>query len=238
MGVFTLIDTFLFDLDGTLLPLDVDKFMEIYYHELLNEFLSRGDPGTIVDSVMEAAEIMLINDGSKYNSEVFYESFKKLVGGKADTYIEVINNFYKGGYLKIKDVIKEEPLIKKSIQILKAKSYNLVVATNPLFPKEAILKRITWAGLNVNDFIYVTTYENSSFCKPNIKYYDEILKAINKEPEQCIMVGNDVQEDIVVSKLGVKTYLIVNHVINRSEDKIKCDYIGTYKDFYDFASNF
>ncbi len=233
-----MIDTFLFDLDGTLLPQDSKDFIGIYYRELCSVFECNPDAKAVIGKVIKATEAMLINDGKKTNCEVFIENFSKLINETTiDSYIEKFENFYNSGYLKIGEAVEAEPLIKKSIQLLKEKGYDLVVATNPLFPKEATYKRIEWAGLDVRDFMHITTYENSCYCKPNIKYYNEILEVTGKKPEQCIMVGNDVQEDIIVSKLGIKTFLITNHIINRSKDEIKSDYMGTYSDFYNFVTS-
>ena len=37
------------------------------------------------------------------------------------------------------------------------------------------------------------------------------------DPKRCIMIGNDMQEDIVASRLGMKTILVEDFRIDRSE---------------------
>ena len=74
------------------------------------------------------------------------------------------------------------------------------------------------------DFIHITSYENSSFCKPNLEYYEEILEVIGKRPEQCIMIGNDVSDDMVSSKLGMETFLITNHIVNSYNLPVNSDH--------------
>jgi FMN phosphatase YigB (HAD superfamily) len=49
------------------------------------------------------------------------------------------------------------------------------------------------------------------------------------------MVGNDVEEDLAAGKLGIKTFLIKNHMINRKNVEPNPDYIGTYEDFHNFV---
>ena len=110
-----------------------------------------------------------------------------------------------------------------------------MVATNPMFPRKAIHRRIEWAGLDLNDFSYITSYEDNHYCKPQLHYYKEILEVIGKQPEQCMMVGNDVQEDLVSLKLGLKTFLIRNHIIHRTKDEIDSTYEGFYEDFHDLV---
>jgi FMN phosphatase YigB (HAD superfamily) len=113
--------------------------------------------------------------------------------------------------------------------------YKIVVATNPLFPKSAIYTRIRWAGFEPEDFDYISTFETNHYCKPQIKYYEEVLKDINKSPQKCIMVGNDVQEDLIVKALGVKTYLITDNMLHRTDSEIITDYKGNYDEFFEFV---
>jgi FMN phosphatase YigB (HAD superfamily) len=115
------------------------------------------------------------------------------------------------------------------------KGYSVVIATNPLFPLKAIHHRIRWAGFEPSEFDYVSHYEKNHYCKPQIKFYEEILADIYKNPEECMMVGNDVQEDLVAGKLGLKTFLIKDHLLHRTEEEIAADYQGSYVDFYEFV---
>jgi len=165
------------------------------------------------------------------------DDFSKRVNGSLDAYTERFDEFYDTKFLKTREAVSENENIKNSINLLKEKGYTLAIATNPLFPKKAISHRIKWAGLNENDFSYITNYENNHFCKPQIRFYEEVLKDTGKNPHECMMVGNDVKEDLVAGKLGIKTYLIKDHILHNNEDEIVADYIGEYKDFYEFVVN-
>ncbi len=125
--------------------------------------------------------------------------------------------------------------MRKSIDVLKLKGYQLVLATNPIFPIKAILHRINWAGFAPEEFSYISCFEKNHYCKPQIKFYEEVLSEIGKKPEECLMVGNDVQEDMVVHSLGVKTYLVEDHLIHRTDEPIVVDYRGSYEAFYEFV---
>lgn len=230
-----MINTILFDLDGTLLPLDMEKFMEIYFYEMGYMFKDMIDPKLLVKYIWTATEEMVGNTEYKTNEDVFMNKFSELIGGDISKYRERFDNFYDTLFHKTREAVQSQSLIRESIDILKEKNYKLVVATNPLFPRKAIHHRIGWAGLDLKDFIYITSYEDNHYCKPQLHFYKEVLDVIGEKPEQCMMVGNDVQEDLVAQKLGMQTFLIKNHMIHRTQEAIDCTYEGKYEDFYNFV---
>jgi FMN phosphatase YigB (HAD superfamily) len=109
-----------------------------------------------------------------------------------------------------------EPLAVKTVSELKKRGFRVALATNPLFPREATERRIRWTGLSPNDFEIYTTYENSSFCKPDLAYYTEVIEKLGVKADECLMVGNDVGEDMIAEKLGMKVFLVTNCLINNS----------------------
>jgi len=233
-----MIDTVLFDLDGTLLPLDLDKFTNIYFKEMGLAFQDLIDPETLVKNIWSATRCMIQNTDPKTNEEVFMEHFGHLVGEDLlPVYQERFDRFYDEGFINAKKTVSQSPQMIDSIHILKTKGYNLVIATNPLFPKKAIDHRIRWAGLTPDDFSYITSYEQNHYCKPQLLFYQELLADLNKQPGQCLMVGNDVQEDLIAGELGIKTFLITNHLIHRNVSAIRSDYQGNYEAFHTFVKS-
>jgi len=230
------IDILLFDLDVTLLPMDIDEFTHMYFRELSKAFSDLIEPERLVKYVWAATMDMINNSGQRTNEEAFMESFAKLVGyDKIQTYKERFDAFYDQGFLNTRQCVKDVQAMKESMRILKEKGYHVAIATNPLFPRKAIVYRIQWAGFKPEDFIYISCFENNRFCKPNVAFYREVLKEIGKQPHQCIMVGNDVQEDLVASALGIKTFLITDYMLHRGGEPIQCTYKGSYEDFYEFV---
>jgi FMN phosphatase YigB (HAD superfamily) len=230
-----LLDTILFDLDGTLLPLDMDDFIKGYFGEMGKAFNDMIEADKLISHVWTGTKAMVTNLEKKTNEEVFMDTFEKLIDGDLSTYQERFDRFYDEGYLEVRSSVEANPLVKEIVAILKNKGYSLVIATNPIFPQKAIYHRIEWAGLNPDDFDHITCYEQNCYCKPTREFYTEVLEAVSKEAKQCMMVGNDVQEDMIASKLGMQTYLITNHMINRHDRPIECDYQGTYEDFFSFV---
>lgn len=230
-----MVDTFLFDLDGTLLPVDTDKMLDEYFLSLTKKLSFYFDPHFLFKSIYQASMDMINNlDPSKTNKEAFFDSFLKMVNYPQEEIEALFEEFYLNEYKELGKNIMPNEYVKKSLEILKKKGYKIVLATNPVFPGIAIIERIKWAGLEEDCFDFITTYENMHFCKPHIQYYEEILERIGKKAENCYMVGNDVEEDLIAFKLGMKTYLIEDYMINRNSKKIVATQRGSYKDFYEF----
>ena len=102
-----------------------------------------------------------------------------------------------------------------------------MLATNPIFPRIATENRIRWAGLDKNDFDWITTFEVCRYCKPNPKYYEEILTRLNLDPKQCVMIGNDVKEDMTARSLGMEGWLITDCLLNTENLPVECEFEGT-----------
>ncbi|MDR1669472.1 MAG: HAD hydrolase-like protein, partial [Oscillospiraceae bacterium] len=98
------------------------------------------------------------------------------------------------------------------VRSLNERGFTVALATNPLFPACAVATRLAWVGLTPDDFALVTDYYNSSTCKPNLDYYRSILQTLGKQPEQCLMAGNSVAEDICAGTLGMTTYLVTDYI--------------------------
>jgi FMN phosphatase YigB (HAD superfamily) len=230
-----MIKTILFDLDGTLLPIDLDNFLKIYFAEMGKKFQDLIEAKTLVKYIMTATDAMINNTEYKTNETVFMEKFGELVQSDLGTYRKRFDEFYDREFFAVKASVVNIPLMQESINLLKNKGYDLIIATNPLFPEKAIHHRIRWSGFEPEDFIYISSYEKNHYCKPQLQFYREILNEVGKTPQECLMVGNDVQEDLIAAKLGIKTYLITDFLIHRTKDPITATYQGTYSDFNSFV---
>lgn len=225
----------LFDLDGTLLPIDIEQFMQLYFHEMYKHFEDIMDMEPLVAHVMKATAVMVKDVTARSNEEVFMEAYELITGADMADHRQRWDKFYKTSYDNVKVSSKTSDEMIEAVAILKAKGYKVVVVTNPLFPREAIAQRIGWAGLDVDDFDYITSFEINRYCKPQLKIYEEVLDHLALEAEDCMMVGNDVQEDMIAGQLGMETYLVEEHMLNRSDAVVEVDYRGSYKDFLAFV---
>lgn len=224
------LETILFDLDGTLLPMDQDTFVRAYFGLLARKMAPLGyEPKKMMDAVYAGTGAMIKNDGSEVNETVFWRVFCSVFGEQARADEPHFDAFYRNEFQQVKDSCGFDARAAKLIETLKAKGYRLVLATNPLFPAVATHSRIRWAGMDAQDFEWITTYENSSFCKPNPKYYEEIVNKLGLDPAHCLMVGNDVGEDMIAGKLGMKTFLLTDCLINRVGEDIETYPHGSFE---------
>ena len=211
-----MINTILFDLDGTLLPMDQDKFTKAYFGTLAQKTAPLGyDPKELVKGIWLGTEAMVRNDGSKLNKDAFWDKFAELFGEKVYSHIGVFDKYYENEFDAVKTSCEPSERPAKIIKKLKERGFTLVLATNPIFPSVATQKRVKWAGLDFDDFVLVTTYDNSSYCKPNPKYYADILEKIGKNADECLMVGNDAREDVAAASLGTDIFLLTDYLINK-----------------------
>lgn len=225
----------LFDLDGTLLPMDQDLFIKAYFGLLAKKLSKHGyEPDKLIKSIWTGTMSMVNNNGLKTNEEVFWDKFKEIYGEEVINDERLFADFYENEFQEVQKVCGYNEQSNQLIKLLKEKGYKLVLATNPIFPFIATKSRIKWAGLDINDFEHITTYENSKYCKPNLKYYQEILNTLNLNPEYCIMIGNDVNEDMVVNELGIKSFLLTDCLINKDNKDISVYPNGNINDLIKF----
>jgi len=228
----------LFDLDGTLLPMSQDVFTKAYFGSLAKKLASHGyEPEKLIKSIWTGSAAMVKNDGTKTNEEVFWNKFSEIYGEKVledEPYFEA---YYLEEFDKNKDVCGYNPKAAECVAKIKSLGLRVALATNPLFPSIATEKRIKWAGLNVNDFELYTTYENSRFTKPNLKYYEEVLQKMEVSAEETLMVGNDVTEDMVAADLGMKVFLLTDNLINKENADTSSYPAGDFDDLMAFVNN-
>lgn len=233
----TTLTTFFFDLDGTLLPIDGKKFEELYFQGLSARFTDLYTPEEFIKIIWDATKAMVSDTRPITNETAFMEALGRVVGEKLGEMQNRFTAFYATDFDRVREAVIENAEVHESIRILKQKGYDLVIATNPMFPRLAIEKRIAWTGLNRQDFSHVTSFEENHYCKPQPMFYQELLDILGKKSAEVMMVGNDVDEDLVAGKLGISTYLITNHHINRRNKEVIADHIGDYEAFLKFVAD-
>ena len=225
----------LFDLDGTLLPMDQDTFIKAYFGRLAAKLAPHGyDPKMLVKGIYAGMESMVKNDGTCKNEDAFWRTFCGVFGERALEDKPVFESFYRNEFQQVKESCGFAPEAAPLVRRLRERGIRVVLATNPLFPAVATESRIRWAGLQPEDFEWVTTYENSCFCKPNPAYYEEILSKLGLDAGDCVMVGNDVQEDGAAAKLGMRVFILTDCLIDREAGKNEEMPRGGFKKLEDF----
>lgn len=223
--------TILFDLDGTLLPMEQDEFANAYFMELAKYAATLGfEPKEFLNDVKKGTYAMITNNGLQTNEDAYWKLFSAKYGDMKKEFDE----FYDTKFDNIKYTCGFNPEAGRAMEYLKGKGYELVLASNPIFPLVAQKKRMRWAGVNPDDFVYITAYENSCYCKPNAKYYDEILAKIGRSPDECVMVGNDVTEDMVAQNVGMRVFLMTACLLNKQGKDISEFRQGSFEQLLEY----
>ncbi len=225
----------LFDLDGTLLPMDQDIFVKSYLSRLAKAMAPCGyDPETLVKAVWAGTAAMVKNDGRTTNDAVFWQVCSSFFGRDTRADEPLFEDFYREEFQQVRRDCGFHPLAAKTVREIQSLGLRTVLATNPLFPPIATQSRIRWAGLNPEDFELITTYDNSSYCKPNPGYYRAILDKLGVGAEQCLMVGNDVSEDMAAGAVGMNVFLLTDCLINKEGADISQYSHGSFPELLDY----
>jgi len=140
--------TILFDLDGTLLPMDNDEFTRGYFKLLAAKMAPLGyEPKRLVDAVWTGTAAMVKNDGSRSNETAFWQAFGQIYGDRAQADRPIFEAFYENEFQNARAICGFDPAAAQSVRELKRSGFGVALATNPIFPSVATESRIRWAGL-------------------------------------------------------------------------------------------
>ena len=228
--------TILFDLDGTLLPMDNDAFTRGYFRLLTAKLAPHGyEPKQLVDGIWAGTAAMVKNDGSRTNEKAFWDRFSSIFGEAVLEDLPLFEEFYETDFQAAQAFCGFNPDAAATVQAVKALGLRAVLATNPIFP--AVATRIRWAGLTPEDFALYTTYENIGLCKPNPDYYREIMRRLGVRPEECLMVGNDATEDMAAAETGMRVFLLTDCLLNRENKDISTWPHGGFPQLMDYIES-
>ena len=218
-----MLKTILFDLDGTLLPMEEPRFLSGYFGLLTKTMEPYGfDGGDLVRTLWQGVAAMVANDGKRTNEAVFREVFARRYPDRdADADLLRLENFYRTEFDRARVFCGYDPAAGDTVRNLKKRGFSLILASNPVFPRFAQETRLKWAGVDPSAFSFFTSYEVFSFSKPNPDYYRAILSERKLDPAECLMVGNDAEEDAwAASEAGIPVFLLTDCLINRKDKDI------------------
>lgn len=215
-----MIKAILFDLDGTLLPMNDEEFISTYFKLLCNKFSNSGyEPNKLKQTILNGTYIMMQNNGSKTNEQAFWDYFVNIYGEEKLTDKLLFDNFYLNEFKQVKNICKENNKAKNLINFCKENFEYVILATSPVFPKSAVLTRMNFINLTEKDFDLITTYEDFHYAKPNPNYFLEILNKFNLKPDEAIMFGNSELEDFYgATKAGIKTYIVGDNIVKDNKN--------------------
>ncbi len=198
----------LFDLDGTLLDIDLGDFLRRYFVSL-SAATAEHYPGVdVMPAVLASTEAMQLPHPGSTNAEVFHSDFRERTGIDLDdpSQFAVFERFYDERFPLLVDSAGPAKGARRAVETAIELGLAVVVATQPIFPRVAIEHRIAWAGLSDLGLDTLTTYETMHACKPYPEYFRETAQMAGVEPDGCVMVGDDRQLDMPAADVGMRTF--------------------------------
>ena len=222
------IKAILFDLDGTLLDVDLDKFIPQYLNLLAQSVAHIISPKKFISKILMASKAIEENNGKHINDDVYADICFPLEGYSRKEIQPFIDKFYENDFSQLRKYTKKKPEAKEIVQIVFDKGYDVVIATTPLLPATAIEQRLEWAGVANFPYRLITTIENSHSTKSltHLLYYEQILDRIGYPAESCLMVGDE-DKDMIAKRLGMQTFLITGRNKEFSPDIPEPTYKGS-----------
>ncbi len=213
--------TMLIDLDDTLLGNNMDTFIPEYFGRLSNHLSALVKPELLLPALLTATREMTQNlEINRTLQETFNHSFFPSLTLDKEKMALLIDEFYKSQFPKLKAITKVIPASKSLIEKCIQREYPVGIATNPLFPRTAIIQRLQWAGLDPSSFPFalIPSYEDFHFAKPNPAFFAEFLARLGFPDQPAIMIGNDKYYDIDSARsFGIPAFWVAQsseHVSN------------------------
>jgi FMN phosphatase YigB (HAD superfamily) len=221
----------LLDLDGTLLGIRMGVFIPRLMSTILEHFTPFMPSTTFFASMKTALEAMLENeDPSRTVMEAFLETFAGLSGMTRGEVEKTLTDFYEGPFRELSVMAHPVDGVGDLLDAARKEDFGLTLATNPLFPIQAIRERIRWAGMDEARFDLITSAEIMHYCKPNPAYFREIVEKLGTEPGRCFMVGNDLVQDMAAGEAGIRTFLVDGEYVVGNAAAFKPDHRGSLSD--------
>jgi HAD superfamily hydrolase (TIGR01549 family) len=214
-----MIKAVLLDLDNTLLGNPDDLFAMEYLARVDGFFSDRwGYPALSRVILQGIHNINHARDMGQTNIGYMLDLIADATGKSTDDIRADFAEFYQTAYPRLRDCTQTVQLAEALVNELKKQGYAIVIATNPLYPVEAIQQRLTWAGLSddLGDYALVTHAGNMHFAKPDPAYYAEIVARVGVEPDEALMVGDSLRNDIEPARqVGLHTF----HITDTASDE-------------------
>ena len=220
-----------FDLDGTLIDVDMHQFIPGYLRRLTDYMRDQVSPTRAIQALHSAVAAMFANtDADRTLESILLEVLDVELSISPQRYAECLKRFYQNDLEALRPLVTGHPLSSQLIESSLGRGWKVVLATNPIFPRVVIDARLTWGELDGEAFHHVTAYETAHFCKPSPSFFEELLCQLQLPAEACLMVGNDTLHDLSASQVGIKTCLLTEWSIRRSGACFKANWEGNHEE--------
>ncbi|NIQ93682.1 MAG: HAD family hydrolase [Desulfuromonadales bacterium] len=224
----------LFDLDGTLIDVEMPRFIPAYVAGLGRHFLDCVPLHQFARVALQTVHALVhVEDGGCSNEERFLGALERHLGVGPELYRQRLAAFCEDGLTELAPLVGAVPEARSLVETCLERDLPVVIATNPVFSRSVIDARLDWGGLGDFDFELVTTLENSRFCKPSPRYFLDLASELGVAPSECLMVGNDTGHDLAACSIGMPTFLVDTWAVER-EESFAPDYRGGHGELLRF----
>lgn len=225
-----------FDLDGTLLQVEMNAFVPEYLRGLAECFADIAKPEMLVDLLLDTTwKLLKADDGRHTNEQVYIEALRGRFEVDPGLYRSRLQVFFDRGLSHLSGYVRPLPLARDILQECFDRDLMVVLATNPVFPRPVVDARLKWGNLLDFPFRWVSSYENSRYCKPNPRYFTDLLAEVGLDASEVIMVGNDAEHDLAARKIGIPTFLVDTWMENRGGKDFITDFRGDHEALLSFV---
>lgn len=198
----------LFDLDNTLVTIDVDAFVDAYTTAMARALLP-ADPERGL-AVMTAATYRLFTAPSapaKNRDRLLVALAAELAMPQEDLWrrIEAASGTIVPGLRRLASPIGGAPAV---VREARSRGLRVVIATTPIYPRSVIVERMAWAGVTPGEVDIIACLEACGSTKPHGDYFRELAAAVGLGPEECLMVGDDADQDLPARSTGMAVHLV------------------------------
>lgn len=205
-----------FDLDGTLIEVDMERFIPVYLRRLADRLSPYADPQQALHTLRSATLAMLgETTGAGSLEALLRDRLASELEIPWEGYREALATFCREDLPELRSLVRPHPLARDLVESCLARGWQVVLATNPIFPREVVEARLAWGELADLPFEPVTSYETSRHCKPHPGFFHDLLAHLDLPPQACLMVGNDSCHDLAAGQVGMPTCLLTTWRIDR-----------------------
>jgi len=198
----------LFDLDGTLLDMDGDAFLEDYIDKLA-DFLHPWIVKERFTSALWSAAVGALASGhsGQSNRDVLIKSLSDTLSVDPQPLRDHIDQFNETRSALVMPGGHPRNGARRAVEAAHVLGMKIAVATTPIYGLPVVMDRL--ARADVADMPW-DLIASDSFCstKPYPAYYHEVANFLGVNPDQCLMVGDDAFNDLAARATGMATYYV------------------------------
>jgi FMN phosphatase YigB (HAD superfamily) len=189
----------LLDLDDTLLNSNIEALIPVYFQKLTGHLAGQLPPEHLLTELVRGTRTMYASTNPlKTLEQVFSEVFYPPLGTTREALAVSIEDFYDNIFPSLQPLTSPRPDALDFLAWAFGQDLDISVATDPLFPRKAILHRLRWADLDPEHtpFSLISDFETFHFAKISASYYPEFLLRLGWDSEPVLMVGDSLERDI------------------------------------------